>query len=242
MIDNSAIALGVANPKPKQDEFVPPVPIAYVRHLIDLAARLGWNERDFATKAGISYQTLYRDRDGQPGASEKSVRKMRRALEVAGLAVPVLPLDTPTWANPDPAANRPKLDEESETIRAHLVEARERVKLKIAEASSRTGIPASKIEAYEHGSEQPTGAHVRTLAKAYGYRTDDIVEPVPLPDPDRAVRPVIWYGTDDEGVLELLSDEERADVERFKALGTAINQAARQRALEHQKRKGRRRS
>lgn len=240
MTNRSAIALGVAEhskvrggkPSPQKPEspFVPPVPPAYVKFLIGVAREIGWNENQLADKAGISYQTLYRARDGQPGASTLSVRKMKKALEAAGREIPPVPVDEETWVSPEDIARmaRPKLDPESETIRAHLAEARERVKLDVYEVNARTGIPVATIEAYESGTEMVSAANLRTLAKLYGYKTDDIYESAPLPEPDRAARSAIHMRTDEE-IVELLTPAERERLEAHKREALAINEAARKR-------------
>jgi transcriptional regulator with XRE-family HTH domain len=228
---NPAIALVVAKPK-KGDK--PPVPTTYVAYLIGIARQLGWDENKFAEKADMAYQTLYRARDGHKESSALAVRKLRNALLAAGENVHPVPIDVDEWTNPDDVARaaRPKIDPEAETIRVHLAAARERAGIDVYEVNARTGIPVVTIQAYEEGTEMVPGTHLRTLAKLYGYKTDDIVEPVPLPKPDLAARAVIHMRTDDELALELLTPAERERLEAARRELLAINEAARQRAAQ----------
>lgn len=229
MIARPAIALAVAKNAPGTRQLK--VPPSYARFLVRAAESLGWTREEFSRRANRHPQTLDRLLNGRPEGSPNAAMAYRQALIDAGMKIPAVPAGIDDWIDPQEAMRAASvLDPESETIRAHLVEARERARISVDEASARSGIPGSMVVSYELGKETPSGAHVRALAKAYGYRTDDIVEPDPLPAPSRAARPVIWLHVDAEGVEQLLDSQERSRLESIRAEISAMNEEARKRA------------
>lgn len=241
MTRNPALALAeMAKRSPESAKKTRP-PRGYGAMLMRRAATIGLARADVARLLDMSDQTVWRVETDQPQASVLAANKIRGLLVQRGLDIPPMPVGVEVWEEPGAptaaAIAGAHLDDESETIRRNLVEARERLGYDLHDVNSLTGIPLETLRAYELGREQPSGIHLKQLASCYRVTMNDLTEPA-MPPPDPSARKVIHMRTE-PGALEMLTAEERERLERLRQEIAALNEAARKRAesSRHQKRR-----
>lgn len=203
----------------------PKVPAAYGKLLIDTGVAIGLTRPELAKLAGKDDLTAWRVETGK--GSVIAANALRSVLLERGVDIEPVPVGVANWS---PVKKRPQpraMTDEHEVIRRNLVEARDRLGYDVHDVNSLTGIPLEQLRRYENGDEPVSGLHLKQLAKLYGYTMDEITEPA-MPAPNPTARQVIHMRTD-PGALEILSAEEREQLERLKKEAAALNAAARKR-------------